>query len=337
MFPTVLSDTSQIRCQLLNFLFMLLVGSIPLSQAAVEQREALSARLKYSLRSILRHFRLNPSAAAAIRREHQERPSECGHFIDMLNELRGHTKEKLATSKQEELDRETTLTELLLREKQATTEIKRLEEEFAAAVQKKEEQVNEKKGIAKRLENELQTVKKTSEENDRRVLADASRQETTELKSYETRKSKLELEILQSRKKLADNRAGHRESELQLRKRKFKVENELENWIREYDNDMGERQDEMEKVQNVYDDQQTQLQELEEKFKTMEEEYNQVTEERRIAKEKAEQAERELRAMIRAATMIQALWRSFKCRKMLKQKQKKGKKGKKSGKKKKRT
>jgi chromosome segregation ATPase len=299
----------------------------------MEQKDALSAKLRYSLRSILRQFRLNPQAAAAIRGEYQDRSSECGHLIDLLNELRRYGKEKLATSKQEEEDRETVLTELLHREEKAMTEIKRLEEELNAAVQKKEEQVNEKKGIIKGLETELQLVKKSSEENDRRVSAEASKLETNERKSHETRKSNFELEIVQLKKKLADNQVVHRESELQLRKRKFKVENELENWIREYDNDMGERQDEIEQVQKVYDEQKTQLEELEERFKTLEEEYNQVVEDRRIAKEKKDEAEREFNAMVRAAIMLQSLWRSYRCRKMLKQKQKKGKKGKKSGKK----
>jgi len=58
---------------------------------------------------------------------------------------------------------------------------------------------------------------------------------------------------------------------------------------------------------------------------------------RRIAKEKAEAAERELNLKIRAARLIQSLWRAHKARKALKNKKKKGKgkKGKKSGGKKK--
>lgn len=50
---------------------------------------------------------------------------------------------------------------------------------------------------------------------------------------------------------------------------------------------------------------------------------------RRIAKEKAEAAERELNLKIRAARLIQSLWRAHKARKQLKNKKKKGKKGKK--------
>ena len=57
-------------------------------------------------------------------------------------------------------------------------------------------------------------------------------------------------------------------------------------------------------------------------------------EERRIAREKAEQANRELQAKIKAATLIQSFWRAFKARKQLKNKKKKGKKGKKGAKRK---
>ena len=98
-------------------------------------------------------------------------------------------------------------------------------------------------------------------------------------------------------------------------------------------------QDEFDALDAVYTEEKKQLQELEERFKTLEKEYLQIVEERRIAKEKAEAAQRELNIKIRAARLIQNLWRSHKARKLLKKKGKKkgkkGKKGKKSGGKKK--
>ena len=313
--------------------FVCVVAIIPLSQAAAERKKDLAAMLRNSVRSILRQFKWNPSAAVAIQAEHHERPVECYRLIVVLKELKEYGKLKLATSKKEEETLSATLAELIHRENKTMGEIRELRKEFATAVQKKEVEVNEKKSIARGLESELEMVNKTRLDTKSRVLADALRQTTNDAKLHQDAKKTLEETIGQLRKKLNDNLTAHRESELQLRKRKFKVENELENWIREYDNDMGERQEEMEEVQKVYDTQKSQLEELEERFKTLEEEYNQVMENRRIAKEKREQAELQLRAMVKAATMLQALWRSFKCRKMLKQKQKKGKKGKKSGKK----
>lgn len=52
-------------------------------------------------------------------------------------------------------------------------------------------------------------------------------------------------------------------------------------------------------------------------------------EEHRIAREKREASERELTNMVKAATTIQAFWRSFKVRKALKTRKKKGGGGKK--------
>lgn len=82
-------------------------------------------------------------------------------------------------------------------------------------------------------------------------------------------------------------------------------------------------QDEYEQIDAVYTEEKKQLHELEERFKTLEEEYIAIMEERRIAREKREAAERELAIMVRAATTIQAFWRSFKVRKALKSKKKK--------------
>ena len=88
-------------------------------------------------------------------------------------------------------------------------------------------------------------------------------------------------------------------------------------------------QGEIDELTEIYNDEKKQLTDLEERFETLEKQYAIITEERRIAQEKREAAEKELRVMIRAATLLQAMWRSYRCRKALKQKQKgKGKKGK---------
>lgn len=94
-------------------------------------------------------------------------------------------------------------------------------------------------------------------------------------------------------------------------------------------------QDELEELSVIYAEEKKQLHDLEERFKVLEEEYDQIMEERRIAQEKREEAERELRNMVKAATLLQAFWRAYKCRKALKAKQKKSKKGKNTKKKKK--
>ena len=94
--------------------------------------------------------------------------------------------------------------------------------------------------------------------------------------------------------------------------------------------------DDFDELDTIYTEEKRQLAELEEKFKTLEEQYTTIMEEKRIAREKREAAERELRAMIKAASVIQSFWKAYKMRKALKSKKKKGKKGKRGRGKKKR-
>lgn len=77
--------------------------------------------------------------------------------------------------------------------------------------------------------------------------------------------------------------------------------------------------------------------ELKEKFVVMEVEYNHVEEEKRVAREKAEVASRQLIVMTGAAIAIQAFWRRYRRRKAALREQRKSgkKKGKGKGKKKK--
>lgn len=50
---------------------------------------------------------------------------------------------------------------------------------------------------------------------------------------------KLNVEIKRIEKEYTDNVALHREEESNMRKKKAKVEAEVENWLAKYDQDMG--------------------------------------------------------------------------------------------------
>ena len=91
----------------------------------------------------------------------------------------------------------------------------------------------------------------------------------------------------------------------------------------------------MDDIGAIYAEEKSQLEQLETRYTTLEVEYVRIVEERRIAQEERERQEEEMKRMVKAATLLQSFWRSYRCRKALKAKQKKGKKGK-GGKKKKR-
>jgi len=299
--------------------------------AAVDLKvvHGLTTHMKHSVKNILRLFASNPAAVNALKDLRKERSVEVNGMIDELITLRAILFEKLLTTPSEQKERKQYLKQIVAREMKSSETGRKLQEELERAIDDKENEISKRNDIIRRLKNDIYNVEKTAEEQSRRIITEAAKQDASEMKTSDGKKSKLQQEIIELKKKLESDTLAHRESELALRKRKYKIETEVENWIQKFDTDMGERQDEFDALDAIYTEEKRQLNELEERFKTLEKEYLQIMEARRIAKEKAEAAEKELNLKIRAARLIQSLWRAHKARKALKNKKKKGKKGKK--------
>jgi len=300
---------------------------------AEENVKSISSRLIINIKTLLRLFRSNPTALNSIRSERSERSFEANNLIDYTYFIREQLFARLVTSPYEERDKQKTLIQILTREKKARAHISKLEEELNIATAEKDEEIAARNDVLRNNKLSIQSVEQESEVLNRQLLADASKKETLEVKNSEGRGGKLQQDLIKFKQQLQSNLGEHRESELSLRKKKFKIETEVENWIQKYDSEMTEKQENLDELTVIYNEESKQLQMIEQKFAVLEKEYLQIVEERRVKKEKREKEEAELRAMIKAATMFQAFWRSYKCRKMLKAKQNKGKKGK--GKKKK--
>ncbi|ESO09893.1 hypothetical protein HELRODRAFT_167712 [Helobdella robusta] len=117
------------------------------------------------------------------------------------------------------------------------------------------------------------------------------------------------------------------EKESVLRKKKFQIESEIENCIKTYDLEMRRLEIETNEIHSKYHDEKKLLAVLEQKFSTLKIEYDAIMEERRIAQELRDASEKELLKTIRAAYIIQSLWRAYKVRKNVKSKKKKGVRG----------
>lgn len=92
-------------------------------------------------------------------------------------------------------------------------------------------------------------------------------------------------------------------------------------------------QDEYEELDVIHKEEQLQLEELKKRRGVLAEEFSQIQAEREIWTKKRLEDEQEMVRMVRAATLIQALWKGYLVRSMLKSKKKRGKgKGGKKGK-----
>ena len=120
--------------------------------------------------------------------------------------------------------------------------IKKLEAELRSATDEKEAEVKAKNEIIRRLQADIHHIEKFSEENIKRIKMESEKQQQSDTKNSEGRSQKLEQERSQLRIQLDNLISEHRESESNLRSRKYKLETEVENWLQKYDSDMGDRQ-----------------------------------------------------------------------------------------------
>ncbi|XP_062890414.1 dynein regulatory complex protein 10 [Mobula hypostoma] len=299
----------------------------------VNDVKLLKQALGSSVKSILRLFQGNPSACQVIQVECKARKPPCVSLILALMKLKDLVFGKLLVSPTEDKQKSEFVENIILQDKQNVEIIATLEAELAAAIQDKENEMLKKNEIIRKLKNNLLQLDLFSEDYIRQIKQDAEKQQQADQKDSEGRVVKLQEEISQLRTQLNNLITEHRTFEQALRRRKFKTETEIENWIQKYDADMQEKQDEYEQLVKINKDEGVLLSELEQKIELLESEYIQIVEGRkRKAEEKAAKDE-QIYLMGRAAVMIQAFWKGYKVRQLMKSLKKKKKKGK--GKKKK--
>ncbi|XP_068127593.1 dynein regulatory complex protein 10 [Hyperolius riggenbachi] len=284
-----------------------------------------------SVRNILRLFLANPTASKTLRAEGQARNQDFQKLIQVLSELRGFLFEMLLTSPLEKDERMHYLQELTLRDHKNREALSALEEELNAAILDRDNEIAKKNEIIRQLKISLHQLEKASETQVRRTMQEAENQQKSDRRASEGKCAKFQQDLQQLRTQLNGAIAENREIELSLRKKKYKVETEIENWIQKYDADMGDKQTELEELEAVYEEEKAQLAELKEKLAVLEVEYVQIMEERRLAQLRKEAEEEELARKNHAATIIQAHWKGYQVRKTMKSKKKK-KKGKGKGK-----
>ncbi|XP_063171635.1 dynein regulatory complex protein 10 [Candoia aspera] len=285
--------------------------------------------LKSSVRNIVRLLYANTIACQTLRDLAHTRDPVVSKFIKGISKLREFLFEQLLTTPIEEKEKKRFLHETSQREKKNTETVASLEDELTAAIQNRDEEISKKNTTIKDLKSHLHNLAKFSENQIQRTRTEAEKQHKGEMRSSQAKCTKLQQELHQLRAQFNALVAENRESELNLRKKKYKVEMEIENWVQKYDMEMIEKQEEIEEIEEVYVVEKQQLAELREKYTRLDEEYSQIVEERRIKQEHREKADKELAILARAATLIQALWKGYLVRSLLRSKRKKKGKGKK--------
>ncbi|XP_040587043.1 dynein regulatory complex protein 10 [Mesocricetus auratus] len=289
---------------------------------------SLAHQFRDSTKAVLRILFSNSQIITMMQVHAPGRSPGAQRLLEGLVELRGYLFEKLLTSPMEVREKNQFIQDINRRNARNQEVIDALQTELAEVLKNKESEVEKEKFVIQELKNHLHQVFKFSESSLLRTKQEAEKQQKVDYRASQARLAKIQQEILALRAQYHNLVMENREVEQALRKKKYKVETEIENWIQKYDMEMSEKQDEYEDLESIHKEEKLQLEELKERHAVLVEEFAQIRAESEINSKKRVEAEREMVRMVRAATLIQAVWKGYLVRSMLRSRKKKRGKGK---------
>lgn len=282
--------------------------------------------LANTTRDALRDVSENPQLCRLLRYKIEPRVQK---QADLIEKLKAGMISRLTTTQAESDDQ--ILHTRLANSRRADIELQitKVRSELNAAIAEREAEAEKREKVIQQLKDNLAMVEELSEENTKTMLENLEIENKKIQTKSELTQKKLTDEITPLDTDLTKLTLQHREAELELRGRKFRLETEIEGLINKYDEFMITQQEEIEQVQEAYDIEKEELDDLRARFAKLSVDYDSIMEERKRIADEEERKRKEYELKTYNATVIQAFFRSYKVRKMLRAKAKKAKKGKK--------
>ncbi|XP_021113105.1 IQ domain-containing protein D isoform X2 [Heterocephalus glaber] len=199
-------------------------------------------QIKGSTKNILRVLLSDPQATKLLQMQPLCRSAGAQNFLESLVELRGFLFEKLLTSPMQAREKAQFLQDISRRNQRNQETINVLEKELVARLKNRHTEVEKENFVIQELKNHLHQVLKLSEHSLLRTKQEAEKQQKADFRASQARMAKTKQEILTLRSKYHSLVSENHEAEQALRKKKYKVETEIENWIQKYDTEMSEKQ-----------------------------------------------------------------------------------------------
>ncbi|KAJ3604190.1 hypothetical protein NHX12_028931 [Muraenolepis orangiensis] len=276
-------------------------------------RADLERDLQASLRDVLRQLRARPATLGFVMAEAEAAGWELSEgtqcLIGGLRGLRGVLVERLLAAPAKERQQARYVQELSLRHAANLELLASLEEKKAAATRERDAKMLEKDAMISKLESSLQQQEKSSRDLVLRTQQDAEKQSLSDSKAWEAKLTRLQAEVDRLKVRLSSLVTENYETETAMRKKRRRVETEVENWIQKYDADVGEKQAELDEVGAAAEEEKQELRELEEVYGLLAEEFDQIMAERELKEEEQREELRQLGLKTDGAVVIQAWWR----------------------------
>ncbi|XP_043242198.1 dynein regulatory complex protein 10-like [Amphibalanus amphitrite] len=253
-------------------------------------------------------------------------------FLRQMAFLRRQMYLRLVTTPDQEASRTERLREIWRRDNHNRQLLDMLQTRLDGLLQQRDDDRRIKNAVIDKLEGNIAGVERKSTEDVANVIAEAEGDITAARAAYQMERERLKVIYEKNMAGLQELRVSNRKAEAALKKRKYKIESELENWLQKYDAEMMEKTEEIEGLQAEFEKETAEREEYDAKVEAIRDRYDSIILKRERREEQRIFEEQLAIKKAAAALYIQAFWRGYRVRKRLKKGKKgKGKKGKKGG------
>lgn len=252
------------------------------SEASLAELRETSRILRNSTRQLYRAFMTNPGLMSKLRYIRGAPNAGISRLENLLQEIRTIVYDRLRTTVEEEKAKQDQLSVIIAKEQKTSNEVRLLQEEVAKARRERSNEISKRNDVIRKLKEDLRQIKREAEETTKRLESRSKQKEDSDIQKFVDKETALQNEIDELKARLKQNLKNDREEEEHLRKKKFKIESEVENWIHKYDQEMEEKHGELEDISVIFNEEKAQLDEIQARFDLVQLEYDMIMEERRI-------------------------------------------------------
>ncbi|XP_063696104.1 dynein regulatory complex protein 10-like [Culicoides brevitarsis] len=254
-------------------------------------------------------------------------PLESKDLYENMKTLRNLAKNRMELTAAKEMAKEKVLHRIYLANIKNQERIKVLQEKIDEHESQFKEILSEKYLKIEQYKRKIEKLKEESKDEIAKHIFESDKIMLRQCKDSDSKQHEMRENVEASREKYQKTLDANLRTEKQLRERKVKITQQLQQWIAKYDIDVGVRTKEYEALTEKLNEEEATFKKwMEEEFEPQEKNYNFLMEEKEEEERRVHQEKLWMFMMNRAAKLIQRYWRAM----ILRRKTKKGRKGRKS-------
>lgn len=273
--------------------------------------ENSSQALEDSTRTVVRLLKMNPVLARKLRDICEKRTTSALDFINIFARLRKLIHDKLRMTAEEEKAMREQLDRLQEEDAEDKGRIRELNEGLAIEKEEHKQALSGKDRKIARLREQIESLTIQTQQNRDDFENQMQKEADLAQEVFERSKADLEEQLGVITKKLgADGQSNYAE-EMKEHRKKFSDAVKVEKLIEKYDQDMGEKHDNLTALKKMYEEESEELQVLSEYFSEVDAELRRQAEEIADLTARRDEELVRLRTKHQAAVLIQKLFRGF--------------------------